>query len=375
MVTQKIDKDDDILGVYHEWAKEIAKSFDKLSVICLFEGVNDLPDSIPVFSLGKEDGNFQFPIFNFQSIPNFPIFKKLQYTLRFYKYIWDERENYDVVFVHMNPVYVILGWPLWKALGKRIFLWFAHPAWNWKVRLAYALSDRVITSVPEAFYAKGKKVIAIGQGIDTDVFCRDLRVERGENSLLSLGRLSPAKKVEVLIGAVSRLDVPYNLSIVGGPTPVKGVQEYAEGLKALVEKLGLARAVQFWGRVPYKETTLWFRRSEIFINLSSTGYFDKTVIEAMACECVVVVCNDAYRHIFPEDLHDLLIFQAGNPDDLAMKLRRILLLSDQEKERIGKRLREDERRAIGRTLRGIVVRDHSLSTLGKRLHAAFSSNQ
>ena len=32
MITQKIDRDDDILGVYHEWAREISKSFDRVDV-------------------------------------------------------------------------------------------------------------------------------------------------------------------------------------------------------------------------------------------------------------------------------------------------------------------------------------------------------
>ena len=114
MITQKIDKDDDILGVYHEWARHIAKSFEKLSVICLYKGRNELPESIKVFSLGKEKHSH--------------IIRRVASLFNFYKYILKERKDYDVVFVHMNPIYILLGWPLWKVMRKKVYLWFALPA-------------------------------------------------------------------------------------------------------------------------------------------------------------------------------------------------------------------------------------------------------
>ena len=54
-ITQKVDKDDDVLGVYHEWIAGLAEKLEKVSVICLYRGRVELPDNVSVYSLGKEE--------------------------------------------------------------------------------------------------------------------------------------------------------------------------------------------------------------------------------------------------------------------------------------------------------------------------------
>lgn len=393
MITQKIDRDDDILGVYHEWAREIAKSFDKLSVICLYEGRNELPSGVKVFSLGKnKTGTSPFsqglirlwrkliqrsnarPVPELCPVPSgtglcdwfggraVPV-HKLRYLFNFYSYIWKLRKNYDVVFVHMNPVYVILAWPLWKLLRKKIYLWYAHPARNWQVQLAYVLADKILTSVSEAFYAKGGKVIVTGQGIDTGTFRYNPEMGRAKGSILSLGRLSSSKKIDLLIGALSHIKAEglrAKLSVVGAPPATPNAIEYAKSLESMVEAFGLKDIVRFHGSVSHNETSVWYNKNEIFVNLSPTGYFDKTVLEAMACGCLPLVSNKAYEAVFPEDLHRLLIFRQDDVVDLANKIRGLLMMP------------HDSRVEIGRRSREIVVEHHSLSTLGHRLAGAFS---
>ena len=359
MITQKIDRNDDIFGVYHEWAREIAKSFDTLSVICLYEGRNELPETIRVFSLGKEKG-----------------WSRAQYVKNFFTYIWRLRNEYDTVFVHMNPVYVLLGWLVWRLMGKKIFLWFAHPAWNWKVKFAYILSDRVVTSVPEAFHIQGGKVIVVGQGIDSSHFRRREGISRDADCILSLGRISPAKRIHILLGAIQLLKErkmhPLDVHIVGDPPQasskryLRSIQEaenpetYFRRIQEFVGSNDLEKIVRFHKSVPNIEAYSWYNRCGIFVNLSPTGYFDKTVLEAMACECLPIVSNEAYRHVFPKHLHNLLLFQQDDARDLAEKIKKVMTLS------------QEERNYIGKSLRDIVVNNHSLSTLGSRLRKAMS---
>jgi len=362
MITQKIDRDDDILGVYHEWAREISKSFDKLSVICLYKGRNELPRGIEVFSLGKEINNFQFSI-NFQSIFNFKIFKKPKYIWLFYRYIWQERRNYDAVFVHMNPVYVLMGWPMWKILNKKICLWFAHPAWNRQVKLAYILSDKVITSVPEAFRKRGGKVHAIGQGIDTELFENTGFGDGTKSSILSLGRISPSKNIHILIEALRGLKesgVLFTFTLVGSAPQMPGAAEYDRKIKDMIMDFDMADASELHSAVPYGETVNWYNKNEVFVNLSPTGHFDKTVLEAMASGCITLASNDAYYNIFPQDLHGLLIFKQGDADDLAQKLKKVLELPEDKKDEIRERLRD------------VVVKNHSIYTLGERVSSIVS---
>ncbi|HXK39853.1 MAG TPA: glycosyltransferase, partial [Candidatus Paceibacterota bacterium] len=109
ILTQKVDRNDDNLGFFHHWVEEFARQCEKVTVVCLFEGAHSLPENVRVLSLGKESGT-----------------SRLKYLRRFYAFAWKERKNYDAVFVHMNQIYVILGAPLWRLLGKCVGLWYAH---------------------------------------------------------------------------------------------------------------------------------------------------------------------------------------------------------------------------------------------------------
>ena len=80
-ITQKIDKDDDVLGVYHRWVEELSKKVDKVNVICLYQGRTELPMNVRIFSLGKE------------KLSNMDLqgwqqgFTRVRYIFRFYKHI------------------------------------------------------------------------------------------------------------------------------------------------------------------------------------------------------------------------------------------------------------------------------------------------
>ncbi|HRH30994.1 MAG TPA: hypothetical protein PK886_02950, partial [Candidatus Paceibacterota bacterium] len=92
ITTQIIDTNDPILGFFHSWLKEFSKNFERVVVVCLKKGEFDLLENVEVLSLGKEGG-----------------VSRIKYIFNFYKYIFKERKNYDVVFVHMNEEYVLLG--------------------------------------------------------------------------------------------------------------------------------------------------------------------------------------------------------------------------------------------------------------------------
>lgn len=69
IVTQKVDVNDPILGFFHRWVEEFAKHFERITVICLQKGEYNLPANVKVFSLGKEESNFQFSIFQPEADP------------------------------------------------------------------------------------------------------------------------------------------------------------------------------------------------------------------------------------------------------------------------------------------------------------------
>src|SRR6185312_9296857 len=153
IVTQKVDQNDSILGFFHRWIEEFAKHFSLVTVICLQEGEHHLPENVKVLSLGKASGT-----------------SRLQYIFRFYKYIWNERKNYDVVFVHMNPEYIVLGGWFWKLWHKKVALWYVHRAVNTKLRIAEKFADVIFSSSKESFGIESSKVRFVGHGIDVEKF-------------------------------------------------------------------------------------------------------------------------------------------------------------------------------------------------------------
>jgi GxxExxY protein len=162
ILTQKIDMNDDVLGFFHGWVAEFAKSCEQITVICLKKGENDLPANVKVLSLGKEKLEIGYW--------KLDIIKKLKYGFNFFRYLWQERKNYDAVFVHMNQIYVILGGLVWKSLGKKIGLWYTHGAVGLSLRLAEKMADLIFTATSDSFRLKSNKVKVLGHGIDTDKF-------------------------------------------------------------------------------------------------------------------------------------------------------------------------------------------------------------
>lgn len=270
IVTQVVDTKDPVLGFFVRWIEEFAKHVERIEVICLKEGAHTLPANVHVYSLGKEKG-----------------VSRGRYVLNFYRYIWCLRRDYDAVFVHMNPEYVILGGLLWRLWGKRITFWYTHKSVNGKLRLAVFLVNSIFTASKESFRLRTKKLRIMGHGIDVNLFSFDERVVRGD-AVLSAGRLSPTKRHDLVIRAAKHF--PYEVRIVGD-----GPEKYH--LEHLTEDLLLTTRVHFLGSHTQEQLREEYRRAGVFVHVSETGSLDKVVIEALACGLPVVTTNAALSEL------------------------------------------------------------------------------
>ena len=308
--TQKVDINDPILGFFHRWLEEFAKRCEKLTIICLEKGEYNLPENVRVFSLGKDAG-----------------VSKLKYFLRFYKYIWKFRREYDNVFVHMNPEYVVLGGWLWKILKKEINFWYVHRQVNLKLRVADIFADKIFTVSPESFKLKSKKVNFVGHGIDTEFFkCENRQKNTNVFKIISVGRITRIKNLDVLIRAVGMLssDIQKKISvdIVGGPVTDED-KDYLHELENSVKIERLEEVVRFTGPVLHHEMVNLYCQSDLLINLCPTGGADKVVLEAMSCGRLVLVSNELFRQYFGEKSVDL-VFKYLDAEDLAGKIEKII---------------------------------------------------
>ncbi|MFH1744877.1 MAG: glycosyltransferase family 4 protein [bacterium] len=341
IITQKTDLDANALSFFHVWIEEFAKQCEKVTVICLYKGRHYLPDNVRVLSLGKEDGE-----------------SRIKYIYRFYKYIWQERKNYDCVFAHMNQIYVIFGWAIWRCLGKKIGLWYAHGKVSRSLKFAEKLTDIIFTSTKEGCRMNSKKIEIVGQGIDTEKF--KVIGDKSNNDkikILSVGRISPVKKIEVLIEAIEILRRDFNISnmeinIIGG-IELEEEKKYIESLKKMVAEKNMEDIIHFHGAISYDKILNYFQETDIFAHTGNTGSLDKVILEAMACECPVVSCNDAVKEVLKN--YNNLIYKLNDSHGLAEKLAGIMKMS------------EEERRSLGQKLREIVVAEHGLPRLVKKI--------
>lgn len=319
-ITQKIDKNDDLLGIYHEWVKKLAAKCELVNVICLGQGEYHLPTNVKIFSLGKEKKE-----------------SNIRYLINFYRYIWRLRRQYDTVFVHMNPEYIILGGPIWKIWRKKIFFWYNHKKGGWKTKMAFIWPKKIFYTSKQSFSSAYSKANIMPAGISTDIFKPQAGVKKIKNSVLSLGRISPVKKLEFLIYALDILDkkeCDFNCGIYGD-APEKD-REYYLKFKKLAEELKKKGKIIFHDGVPNHKAPDVFNQYDIFVNLTPSGSFDKTIIEAAACGCLPIVCNKSFYKIFD----DSFLFEENNASDLAEKIKLVINLPDEEKENYIKKMIE-----------------------------------
>lgn len=325
IITQKVDSCDPILGFFHRWIEEFAKHCEQVLVICLYKGLYDLPANVKVLSLGKEDN-----------------VSRLKYVFRFYKYILREKKNYDSVFVHMNPVYMVLGGLLWRFLKKGSAIWYTHKMVDMKLKIAEKLSGVIFTASARSFRLQSAKVRVMGHGIDTGRFvCLNTVSHKDFFSIITAGRISPVKDYETLLGAVVLLaerGKKINLSIVGGPVS-SGDKKYLYSLKEIVVREGLGDVVNFVGPVSNQEMVFYLCSANISVNMSRTGSLDKAILEAMSCGLPVLTSNEAFLDIISKKYADLCFFKEGDSIQLAEKIDYFMSLDIVQITKLGKDLR------------------------------------
>lgn len=330
LTTQIVDKNDPGLGFFHRWIEIFAEECESVHVICLKKGEYIFPDNVTVTSLGKEVG-----------------LSRAAYLLRFFSTIWKYRGEYDAVFVHMNPEYVMLGGLLWRFLGKRVGFWYTHRSVNGRLRVAAALMHQGFTGSKESFRIDTPKILVTGQGVDTSIFLPVSERVKRPLTLLVVGRISPIKNLELAVLTLVEVRKSTNavLRVVGAPgKPEDGA--YEESIRALIKEKGLEDVALMVGGKDPAGVLLELQHADIFLHTSMTASADKTAVEAMAVGMYTITSSPVYRKDLPESC-----YQPPEAIAYAKEIVRFWNLEQKEKERIGTVLRE------------AAIREHSLQRL------------
>lgn len=329
------DADDPLLGFTTGWINRLAAYYESVDVITMRAGRLAAAPNVRVFSVGKEAG-----------------VSEARRGLRFYELLnrlLRERQ-YAACFAHMMPLFAAMGAPLLRNVP--ITLWYTHRQAHLTLKVATAVSYRVVTAARDSFPLQTDKLRVIGHGIDTDFFSPGEGITHDSPTIIHVARLMPIKHQATLLRALVELADARAFFV--GDVPPGADQHYRAELETLAHELGVGQRTVFAGNLPPEGVRDSLRGAAAAVNLSPAGLFDKAALEAMAVGVPTIAASEAFDDVTGGDTR----LRISAPDDavaLAARLRDLLALP------------EDEQRALGGMQRERVVAAHSLDGLIERL--------
>ncbi len=337
--TQAVDRNDPILGFFHEWITEFAGHFEHVHVICLREGSHTLPKNVTVYSLGKESGE-----------------SRIKYIFRFYRFFGKVffHDRVDFVFFHMGAVYNLLAIPFFvvrKLFGTSFYWWKAHGQINIVGRIAGIFNDRIYTASANSFRIPSKKKFVVGHGIAVEGETLKDKEIQSHLRIVTVGRITQVKNLERVVEVAHTLhtrNIPFTISVIG---PV--IQPaYFEEVQKLIARYDLQDFITFTGPKDASALAGIYEGADILLHPSKTGSIDKVVLEAMSHGVVPIAPQDAYAEIL-ESFH-LCVEKDESREYVAV----MSTLRD---------LKSDAYNELRHNLQNEVVVKHSLATLPHRI--------
>jgi len=325
IITQTVDVNDPILGFFYSWLVAFSREFEQVNVVCLRVGQYDLPNNVNVFSLGKERG-----------------FSKVRILFRFYKKVFSLRKDYDVVFVHMNPIYVVLCGLYWRLCKKKISLWYSHRSVDLKLKIATKLANVIFSTSKESFLVKTKKLVVTGHGIDTKIY--NIFTKKNSSDILNLmcvGRITKIKNQDVLIDVCRHLHdvgIKNRVTFVGGPQN-KTDEIYLNEIKRKIQEYDLTNDIIFLGNTSNDKMPKMYRQADATVNIAPQTGMDKVVLESLASSVPVFASNKAFLTFFGK-YEDIFTFKDTDGQVLAQKIEKFFRMDNKTRDDMVEELKD-----------------------------------
>lgn len=185
--------------------------------------------------------------------------------------------------------------PRWHQVGR---------AWTLARRLLYPLAARVVVQT-ERVAVWARTITSAGRVRVIPNFVRALPPggERGQKSLLAVGRLDRQKGFDVLLRAFAACGLAQH----GVTLTILGEGPERKALETLARELNVAQAVEMPGVVEKPE--VWMGRATVYVLPSRYEGFPNALLEAMAMGCPVIAadCDSGPREIIRNGENGLLV--------------------------------------------------------------------
>jgi len=325
IITQKVDRADPILGFFHRWIESFARQCESVTIIGQQVGEYAFPSNVSVYSLGKEQRLFRW-----------------RQVIRFWNFNLILHRKYDIVLVHMTPIWVVFGAWLWFLLRKRVCLWYEARGGGWALPVALRFVRKVFSATEHGLPRSSQRRVILGHGVDTDFFV-PAPDKREPDLIVTIGRIAPVKHLDHVLRAFASLPGGPRLFLAGGTITKRDVLE-EESIFALLQELHIADRVTIQA-LRNEEVCDLLQRASLLLHACSGG-LDKVVLEAMACGCPIVSSSHAAASVLPP------VCQASD-ETLIAQAQKVFVLDATERNRLSIELRK--RAEDGHSLAALVA--------------------
>lgn len=217
-------------------------------------------------------------------------------------------------------------------------------------------ADLILAPTPAAVRAlqgrgpsvHGSRVMLAPPGVDVDRFDWDDIPRSGPPRILYVGSIDPGRGVRVLIRAMASIvrEVDARLVLAGSMAP-----KFDQALKDGIRELGLEDKIDVLGPVDHDQLPTLLATATVCVvpaaadlTPNPTVVYPTKLLEYMACRCAIVAPRRDTITQVVENNHDALLFEPGDPVDLARKVLRLLgepALRDKIAQNAYERVRKD----------------------------------
>ncbi len=334
--------------------------------------VIDIRGEGPAFTCQRFQG---IPVMRYTT-PGWPLVDTLVQQFRLWQWLRRLLPLSDVVQVnHLSmalvPAWLMARWArrplivlLWGScrpgIGpfRRGLKWAMLRALSRRADHILALSQGMAASLHDAWGYPASRLEVIPNGVDMARFQPDPASAKPpplagrEPVVVSVGRLVPAKRYDLLIEAWARVSPKF----AHGHLVILGEGPLRRELEAQVERLGLSDRVSLPGEVPAVER--WLSAADVYVSSSDTEGMSNAILEALASALPVIATRVSGSTDLIQHGQQGLLVERGSVDGLAGGILRLL-------EDAG------ERRRLGRNARGRIQQSFSLEAVARRYRQTY----
>ena len=313
---QSTDTNDPIISDTVSRIKQLSthKKVTHVDVICLKKGGEDLGKNVTVTSL-KDSSNSRLSAL-------FLLYKRILEILPL--------RTVHTIYLYMVPSWALVLLPIQKIYKIQVVIWFGHTQIDFFSGISCKyIANKWITSNKSMIPLKSNNLFFAGQGVDPLKFYpRDLPKIF---DLITTGRITPIKKLEVLLEAIKECEIKFNknysLAICGDVYSAKD-EEYKQQILVKIKNLRLESRIHHLGFVDHKILPKLLNQAKCFI-FTVPGGIGKASLEAMACGIPLIISSPEADDFFTDDLNKWFLCK-NTVENIAQHINSLLEIDQQK---------------------------------------------